>query len=539
VATQAPPPNSDFLAVKYWPTWLGIGLLCLVAWLPLRLRLAAGALLGRASWLLVHERRYITEINIRLCFPELSAHEQADLVYQAFIENGKGLIETATGWVRPAGHFRALLEMPNPDAIPAALAQGRGVLLLGGHYSTLDFSANLLSLVHPFAPTYRAHKNPVFDAFMLRGRIRNCNGVFDRKDIRGAFRHLKAGKILWYAPDQDYGPEQAVYAPFFGLPAATITAGSRFANFNKSPVIIISHRRDASGKKYILDTFEPPAPFPTGDDVQDATLINQVLEQEIRKAPAQYLWMHKRFKTQPGGKPQSPYIFIGTPKRELDMGKYGQLTTDASAVPAHSDRLQLGSGLQLWSFQGLARGWFARSHPALRLDHLSKWLRAAGVATVTTDNIFFIPHLHATGVTVFVPAGLPLTTAQHVAPEALAGFLAAVHRCGCSFIELGNDNLLWDGVRLALLNPLVLRQLPGAAAQHDRYADLCRLPTLTGFTPEQTTAFLYAYLQGCRSSDRTALEERLAAAGTLPHNHAHTTTQTQQTGNQPHDSIQP
>src|SRR5690606_4657829 len=143
-----------------------------------------------------------------------------------------GLLETATGWVRPPTHFMPLLELRGEAVLADALAQGKGVLMLGAHYSTLDFGANLLSVHYPFAVTYRAHKNPLFNAFMLRGRLRNCNGVFDRHDIRGAFRHLRQGKILWYAPDQDYGPEQAVFAPFFGHEAATITAASRFASFN-------------------------------------------------------------------------------------------------------------------------------------------------------------------------------------------------------------------------------------------------------------------------------------------------------------------
>ena len=170
-------------------------------------------------------------------------HSRSTLVRRCFIENGIGLIETATGWVRPPAHFKEQLMISGAHHMEEALAKGKGVLMLGAHYTTLDFSANLLSQHFPFAVTYRAHNNPLFDAFMLRGRLRNCNGVFDRKDIRGAFRHLRQGKILWYAPDQDYGPEQAVYAPFFGVPAATITAGSRFAAFNNSPALLVRHHR--------------------------------------------------------------------------------------------------------------------------------------------------------------------------------------------------------------------------------------------------------------------------------------------------------
>src|SRR5690606_7562578 len=148
-------------------------------------------------------------------------------VRRTFIANGIGLIETATGWVRRPGFLDNHVDFIGLDVLLNAKAQGRGVLMLGAHYSTLDFGANLLSLTCPFAVTYRPHRNPLFDAFMQRGRQRNCNGVFDRDDLRGALRHLKKGEVLWYAPDQDYGPEHAVYAPFFGRRAATITTPAR------------------------------------------------------------------------------------------------------------------------------------------------------------------------------------------------------------------------------------------------------------------------------------------------------------------------
>jgi KDO2-lipid IV(A) lauroyltransferase len=213
-----------FLAPRYWTTWIGIGLLILIAWLPHQIRLACGALLGRLIYRFGRERRYITAVNIRLCFPELSEPEQAVLVKRAFIDSGMGLIETATGWVRSSEHFKNMVVWKNPEMLLQARAEGRGVLILGAHYSTLDLGANLLAPFCPFAVTYRPHKNPLFDAFMYRGRLSNCEKVFDRYDIRGAFRHLKKGGVLWYAPDQDYGPEHAVYAPFFGNRAATITA---------------------------------------------------------------------------------------------------------------------------------------------------------------------------------------------------------------------------------------------------------------------------------------------------------------------------
>ena len=178
-------------------------MLFIIAWLPYGLRMTIGNLLGRLTYVLARERRYITTINIRRCFPELSPSAQHQLVIRTFVENGIGLIETTTSWMRPAAHFQHLLVLSGTEHMDAALAQGRGVLMLGAHYSTLDFTANLLGAAYPFGTTYRPHKNPLFDTFMLRGRLHYSNGVFNHRDIRGAFRHLKQGKILWYAPDLD------------------------------------------------------------------------------------------------------------------------------------------------------------------------------------------------------------------------------------------------------------------------------------------------------------------------------------------------
>jgi KDO2-lipid IV(A) lauroyltransferase len=495
---------------------MGIGLLCLCAWQPFRLRMAAGTVLGLGTWLFARERRYITEVNIRLCFPELDAEQQAALVKQAFIENGIGLIETASGWIRPASHFRHMSELRGGEHIAAALQQGRGVLLLGAHYSTLDFSANLLSTYYPFAVTYRSHRNPLFDAFMLRGRLRNCNGVFDRKDLRGAFRHLKQNKLLWYAPDQDYGPEQAVYAPFFGQLAASITAGSRFAAFNGSPALVVSHRRDNATQRYILEALPIPASFPSGDDAADIALINRMLEQEIRKAPAQYLWMHKRFKTRPGGKPESPYIFIKTPNRKLSPQKHAQLTAGAVEVPGHADRLQLASGLQLWSYPGQPSLW--RRHPLPRLDRISKWLRSQGLSTVTVDSLYRFPQLHSSAATVFVPAGSTPDAKHCPTAPAAADFLARLHAAGCSFTQLAADNLLWDGTRLALLDPLQLRQEPGSTQLAWRCRDLQLLTTALGYDQTQQALLQTQYLAQCRPGLQAALTRQLAEARPGPHN---------------------
>jgi KDO2-lipid IV(A) lauroyltransferase len=490
--------------------------LCLIAWLPFRLRMATGTLLGLATYMAARERRYITGINIALCFPELDAAAQAALVRRCFIDNGIGLIETATGWVRPPSHFLAQVKLSGTQYLDAALATGRGVLMLGAHYSTLDFGANLLSMHYPFAVTYRAHKNPLFDAFMLRGRLRNCNGVFDRKDIRGAFRHLKQNKILWYAPDQDYGPEQAVFVPFFGQIAATITAASRFAGFNASPVVLVRQHRDNRRKLYELDFIPLTPPLPSGDDTFDATYINVAVERAIRMEPSQYLWMHKRFKTQRGGKPDSPYIHIKTPDKKLGEEQYAGLLSGAEPL-AGTDFVQLGNGLSLLEFPGLERGLFRQRHPALQLDRLSKDLRSAGLRTLTTDNLFRVPSRGLTAVTCFLPPGVPLPQ-RSVTPDIAAAFLARLHNHGFYFNNLEAGDLVVADKGLGILNPLTVRKVPGSASHRQRMRDLRAWCRITNSGTLALSVLLALYLPQVRPTDAEGFRLWLAQLPALADN---------------------
>lgn len=486
------------------------------AWLPFRLRMLAGTLLGLATYALGRERRYITAVNIALCFPELDAKAQHALVRRSFIDNGIGLIETATGWMRPAGHFQQQLTMLGAEHLDAALATGRGVLLLGAHYSTLDFGANLLAVNYPFAVTYRPHRNPLFDAFMLRGRLSNCNGVFDRNDIRGMLRHLKQNKILWYAPDQDYGPVQAVYVPFFGRRAATLTAASRFAGFNGSPVVLVRQHRDTRHKRYTLEFTALTPPLPSGDEVFDATTINAAIEHAIRQEPSQYLWMHKRFKTQPGGKPESPYIHIKTPDKKLSEAQYAGMLEGATPHVA-TGLMQLTSGLLLREFAGLPGKLLPWRHPALRLDRLSKNLRACGIRTATIDNIFRVNSRGLTALTCFMPQGTPLQPGS-VSVQGSSTFLAQLHNRGFHFAQPDVRILVGVDGHPALADPCQVRQVPGSASHGHRYEDLCTWARLMRGSATTLPVLIENYLPLVRPADAAGFRDWLARQPRLADN---------------------
>lgn len=307
---KAPTPPSLFWLLvnpRYLPTWLGLGLMCIIALFPFRLQLQLGVVIGLCSFYLAGERRRVCEINIALCLPELSAKEQSALVRNTFVSMGIGVVEIGLSWCRNPQRFRDRVTVSGLEYLQQADDKGKGTLLLCAHFSTLEFAGTLLSLFHPMDVTYARQKNLVLERVMTGSRRRHFGAVIERKDVRQALKRLKSGHTLWYAPDQDYGARHSVYAKFFGVTAATVRATSKIARFNDSAVIFFSHYRRADNSGYHLEFTPVTDAYPTGEDITDAQLINDVIETAIRKHPEQYLWLHKRFKTQQTGKASSPY----------------------------------------------------------------------------------------------------------------------------------------------------------------------------------------------------------------------------------------
>lgn len=293
--------NLQFLAPKYWPTWIGLALLRLINLLPFKLQLKIGAALGHLISILASKRRNVAEVNIRLCFPQLSKGEQTKLVADTFKNNGIGIIETAMAWWSDRESFRSKVTLEGKEYLDQALLEGKGVILLGAHYSTLDLGGLLFSLYYPLHTMYRPHNNALMDRVITKGRLRSITSMIDRSDFRSVIRALKRNEIVWYAPDQDFGPKHSVYAPFFGIDAATTPATAKLAKLSKSPIILLSHHRTTDGT-YILRLHPRIEHFPLLDDVESATRINHEIEKGINYQPSQYMWVHRRFKTHPNGK---------------------------------------------------------------------------------------------------------------------------------------------------------------------------------------------------------------------------------------------
>ncbi len=287
---------------RVWPTWLAVGTGWLVGRLPIGLVFPLGKTLGRLMFAVGGSRRRITEVNLKLCFPDQSDEQLRVLAKAVFEAVAIGILEMCIAWLNPRRNLSQRVSVHGREHLDKALAMGRGVIVLGGHFATMDAVAQTLGELGCDV-MYRENKNPVWEWLQVYGRSHYFEGVVERQDTRTTLRMLKAGRAIWYAADQDYGPKHSVFAPFFGIETATITATSRFARFNDSPVLMMSQHRDYAARRWSI-TFGPPLEnYPTDDDRADAARTNQLVEAEVRKHPEQYLWVHKRFKTRPPGEP--------------------------------------------------------------------------------------------------------------------------------------------------------------------------------------------------------------------------------------------
>ena len=295
-------PNARY-QLRYWPTWMLVGIAWLIARLPISWVSALGRAAGRAVYIAARSRRHITHTNLRLAFPEKSSEERHAMAKEIFRQVGMGALELMIPWLNPKKDISRYFEIQGQEHLDAALADGKGVIIVGAHWTVMDLISQPLSETGPIDVMYRFNKNPVWEWLQVYGRASFFDGVIEREDTRQTLRRLKQGRAIWYAADQDYGAKHSVLAPFFGIDAATIVATSRFARLGKANVLLMRQTRVAKAPGWRIEFFPPLDGFPSGDDVADATRLNGLLEDLIREVPTQYLWLHKRFKTRPPGEP--------------------------------------------------------------------------------------------------------------------------------------------------------------------------------------------------------------------------------------------
>lgn len=288
----------QLLNPTHWPSWCAVGLLWLLAHLPRRLSYALGAGVGNLFYFFAKERRHICETNLRLCFPELTETDHRVLVKKTMRNQGVGLMETLRVWFIAPEKLGVEFELLGKEHLEVPEG-GPGIIVIGTHFTTLDFCGTLIGLQYPSDSFYRRHRNPVFEFILSRSRARYGEPIH-RRNIKRALKCLRDGRRLFYLPDQDYGRKSAEFVPFFGIPAATTIGTSTLARGGRAKVVYANQRRLDGGRRYRVEII-PMDNFPSGDPAVDARAINAILEENIRSVPDQYMWVHRRFKTRPVG----------------------------------------------------------------------------------------------------------------------------------------------------------------------------------------------------------------------------------------------
>lgn len=290
---------------KYWPLHIGFFILSLIAKLPYTIKYQIGKLIGLLLYYFNKPMRRICDINIEHCFPDKSPEKRKRIALKSFINLGRSFTDAVSiVWMRSPKEFETLLHsVKGIEHIENALANGQGVLLLFPHLTNVYMSGYLLiqQMNIPISMMYHSPRNPVMKKLAHQRLQRHCDKTFTRKDIKPMLQHLKTGHLVWYAPDLDPGRKSGVFVPFFGVEAATHTATARFVKASNAAAIPIGFYR-RKDKSFDIQLYPPLANFPVGDDVIDATTINEALEVIIKKHPEQYLWQYKRFASVPPGK---------------------------------------------------------------------------------------------------------------------------------------------------------------------------------------------------------------------------------------------
>ena len=292
------------LGPRHWPTWFGIGVLALLARLPWSLQRALGRGIGALLRRVLASRRRVAERNLELCFPELAPVARDALLRAHFASIGIALFEFARAWWGSVAPMRRGLVVEGLEHLEAARARGRGVIVVSGHFTTLEICGRLMCDHAPLAGMYRPHAEPAMEWAVKHGRLRYAQAMFTKFEMRPAVKHLKQGGLLWYAPDQDPSRGDTVYVPFFGRPANSLASTHQLARLSGAAVVAFQHKRRSDGG-YDLRILPALDAIPSDDATADTAAVMAAIEAMARAAPDQYLWIHRRFKRQPDG--SSPY----------------------------------------------------------------------------------------------------------------------------------------------------------------------------------------------------------------------------------------
>ncbi|HEX9672126.1 MAG TPA: lipid A biosynthesis acyltransferase [Burkholderiales bacterium] len=282
-------------------TRVALGLLWLLRLLPLPMLAPLGRGLGLLYYLLGRERRNVALTNLGLCFPHWSESERQRVARAHFQALGRAVLEEGILWWSSTDRIRRLVRVEGIEHLEAARA--RPLIALAPHFIGLDMGGTRLATEWSGCTIYRRQSNPLMDRMLLRARTRFVpQRLFSRRDgIRPLVRAMREGLPFHYSPDQDFGPRDSIFVPFFGVPTATITGVSRIARLARAAVVPAVTRQLPGAGGYVVTFYPAWSDFPTDDEERDTRRVNEFIEQRVLEMPEQYLWVHKRFKTRPPG----------------------------------------------------------------------------------------------------------------------------------------------------------------------------------------------------------------------------------------------
>jgi KDO2-lipid IV(A) lauroyltransferase len=279
-----------------------IALLWLLHWLPLPILGRLGSAVGWLMYYAIPKRRKIAMINLRLCMPELSEAQRKDIVMRHFQGYSRSILERSLIWWAPIPRLRRLIHIE--PAVPQAEMESGPTILLCPHFVCLDV-AGVAARVMPLSTIYSPQKNKAFDDLLRYGRERfGPVRLFTREDgVKPILRALRDGLPYFMLPDMDFGEKDAAFVPFFGIPAATLTALGRLAGATGAKVIPVVATFLPNYKGYRVVFYPAWDDYPGDDMIAAARRMNAFIEERVRENPAEYFWTHKRFKTRPPGAP--------------------------------------------------------------------------------------------------------------------------------------------------------------------------------------------------------------------------------------------
>lgn len=286
-------------APRYWPAWLGIAAMRLCAMLPYAAIRWLGALIGRIYLKLGHRHRQVAQTNLARCFPEKDADWQAATLKAHFESMGISLLEAPLGWWGNTGKIAKLSHVQGLEHLTSAIGQGKGVILFFAHALCPEMIGRIIAQYTPLEAMYRPSNHPVMELVITSQRQRHLGAVIPKSDVKTMIRRLRLGKVISYLADQNASRKDGVFVDFFGIPASTIPATARLAKLTGAAVVPLQAIRRDDGQGYDVRLYPALDNFPSDDLVADTQRTISLVEDWVREAPAQYYWLHRRFKTRP------------------------------------------------------------------------------------------------------------------------------------------------------------------------------------------------------------------------------------------------